>query len=170
MSEQEQQKITDTLRSTNTKLAEKLSMSIANATNILQNAELMQDKDRLGYLVGNMTKYLGIPLTQEQEQHFGRLNSAQSAILTDFATNSLKGTLSNQDMNLIAKQAFNVWQSDAVAAGILQTILQKQKNHIQGLASGFGVHDPKNAMLPSEKQQYQSILNALQALESTKPR
>lgn len=170
LSEQEQQKITDTLRSTNTKLAEKLSMSIANATNILQNAELMQDKDRLGYLVGNMTKYLGIPLTQEQEQHFGRLNSAQSAILTDFATNSLKGTLSNQDMNLIAKQALSVWQSDAVSAGILITILQKQKNHIQGLASGFGVHDPKNAMLPSEKQQYQSILNALQALESTKPR
>lgn len=170
LTEEEEQKETEILRGTDPKLTQRLSASIAAATNILQNAEPFQDKDRLGYLIGNMTKYLGIPLTREQEQHFGRLNSAQSAILTDFATNSLKGTLSNQDMNLIAKQALSVWQSDAVSAGILTTILQKQKNHIDGLANGFNVHNPLKTMLPDEKKKYQSIVNALEALQATAPR
>lgn len=124
---------------------------------LAENAQDITDQDRLKTFQGFITQYLG----GEAASVYGKLKAKESMLLTGLATNALKGTLTERDMQIVKKQVQDLRKSGGFNEGVLKAMLDKMIHEIQ---AGINTYETPNILAPENLKRFESIKVLRQAL------
>lgn len=108
---------------------------------LAENAQDITEQDRLKTFQGFVTQYLG----GEAASVYGNLKAKESMLLTGLATNALKGTLTERDMQIVKKQVQDLRKSGGFNEGVLKAMLDKMIHEIQ---AGINTYETPNILAP----------------------
>lgn len=124
---------------------------------LAENAQDITEQDRLKTFQGFVTQYLG----GEAASVYGNLKAKESMLLTGLATNALKGTLTERDMQIVKKQVQDLRKSGGFNEGVLKAMLDKMIHEIQ---AGINTYETPNILAPENLKRFESIKVLRQAL------
>lgn len=124
---------------------------------LAENAQDITEQDRLKTFQGFVSQYLG----GEAASVYGNLKSKESMLLTGLATNALKGTLTERDMQIVKKQVQDLRKSGGFNEGVLKAMLDKMIHEIQ---AGINTYETPNILAPENLKRFESIKVLRQAL------
>lgn len=124
---------------------------------LAENAQDITDQDRLKTFQGFVTQYLG----GKAASVYGNLKAKESMLLTGLATNALKGTLTERDMQIVKKQVQDLRKSGGFNEGVLKAMLDKMIHEIQ---AGINTYETPNILAPENLKRFESIKVLRQAL------
>lgn len=124
---------------------------------LAENAQDITEQDRLKTFQGFVTQYLG----GEAASVYGNLKAKESMLLTGLATNALKGTLTQRDMQIVKKQVQDLRKSGGFNEGVLKAMLDKMIHEIQ---AGINTYETPNILAPENLKRFESIKVLRQAL------
>ena len=124
---------------------------------LAENAQDITEQDRLKTFQGFVTQYLD----GEAASVYGNLKAKESMLLTGLATNALKGTLTERDMQIVKKQVQDLRKSGGFNEGVLKAMLDKMIHEIQ---AGINTYETPNILAPENLKRFESIKVLRQAL------
>lgn len=124
---------------------------------LAENAQDITEQDRLKTFQGFVSQYLG----GEAASVYGNLKAKESMLLTGLATNALKGTLTERDMQIVKKQVQDLRKSGGFNEGVLKAMLDKMIHEIQ---AGINTYETPNILAPENLKRFESIKVLRQAL------
>ena len=124
---------------------------------LAENAQNITEQDRLKTFQGFVTQYLD----GEAASVYGNLKAKESMLLTGLATNALKGTLTQRDMQIVKKQVQDLRKSGGFNEGVLKAMLDKMIHEIQ---AGINTYETPNILAPENLKRFESIKVLRQAL------
>lgn len=116
------------------KLVEGARQKLVNAQNIAQSLQTLTNADRVEKGMGYLTQYFGGDFAQA----FGNLQATESDALVTLATSSLKGTLTERDMDIVKKLVPSMWQSNATNMGRALKAVDKTINELESYRGMYG--------------------------------
>lgn len=124
---------------------------------LAENAQDITEQDRLETFQGFVTQYLG----GKAASVYGNLKAKESMLLTGLATNALKGTLTERDMQIVKKQVQDLRKSGGFNEGVLKAMLDKMIDEIQ---AGINTYETPHILAPENLKRFESIKVLRQAL------
>lgn len=124
---------------------------------LAENAQDITEQDRIKTFQGFVTQYLG----GKAASVYGNLKAKESILLTGLATNALKGTLTERDMQIVKKQVQDLRKSGGFNEGVLKAMLDKMIHEIQG---GINTYETPHILAPENLKRFESIKVLRQAL------
>lgn len=139
-----------------------LTNNLANANNYANNAIAQFQNGNVTNALGMITKYIGGDFAKA----YAQADAAQKTNLINFATASMKGSLSDKDMQLIKELAPSIFASNKALAGTFKVNVNTQISKIQGLLNAMGGEKTILGMPQELQQTYKNLLQTRQILES----
>lgn len=139
----------------------KLSETLSSFAVLGEKMHEISEADRGKVVAGYLTQYIGGDFAKA----FGELKANESAILTGFATKTLTGTLSNQDMNIAKQQIPSLWKSNAHNMGVMKSTLDTMIATLEGKINHYG----EGILTDKQMKQYKGLIQLRDIIALGKP-
>lgn len=138
--EEQKQKAREWFTANKDKVVEQARQKLVGAQNVAQSLQTLTGTDRVTKGMGYLTQYFGGDFAQA----FGNLKASQSDALVTLATNSLKGSLTDRDMDIVKNLVPSMWQSNATNMGTALKAVDKMINELESYRGMYGdVYTPE---------------------------
>ncbi len=116
-------------------LVEGIRQKVSSISHMTKALDQLTSVDRVDKGLGLLTQYFG----GDFAQMFGNLQAKEKDALITLATNSMKGTLSNKDMDIANTLIPKMWKSNAHGMGVALQSVNKMIEEIEGYSDTYGV-------------------------------
>ena len=115
-------------------LVEGIRHKVSSISHMTKALDQLTSVDRVDKGLGLLTQYFG----GDFAQMFGNLQATEKDALITLATNSMKGALSNKDMDIANTLIPKMWKSNAHGMGVALQSVNKMIEEIEGYSDTYG--------------------------------